>query len=244
MNMKTDYFRRLALLAALAGVAALSGCGGEEGAVPTEDTADGPGLGGALLCFAEVLVSGNDQCATSALSSGTGFGAGGGGASYADSSQDAGGATSVLEHPINLQAHDETEPNDALTSANNVYAAYPIAESDRVGWTVDGDVNDGDDVIDAFAFVPRRTRYYRFVLCPASAPDCETRADGRHDPLTVFFRTYDQYGTPMTDTQAGSAAQNDIAMQLRHDEPVYFTVEAGDTMGGTVAYQLRVYEAG
>lgn len=247
MNMKTDFLRKLAILGTLVGAAALSGCGEEESPAASNDTADNSGGvgGGALLCFAQVLVSGNDQCVSAALSSGGGYSGGGdGGGGYPGSDPVSGDGGTVTERPIFMQAHNETESNDLLTSANNVYAAFPSYESDRVGFTVDGDVSDNGDVVDAFAYVPRRTRHYRIVLCPASAPDCETRADGQHDPVTVFFRVYDQYGSPMSDTQGGTSAQNEIGMQLKYDVPVYFTVEAGDTMGGEVAYQLRVYEGG
>jgi hypothetical protein len=190
MILEANQLRTLRILAISACMLGLAGCGGgdDEGENSSASNSgySGISVGGALLCIAQILTSGNDECATAAVSgSSESSGSNSGGASGGS-----GGATSVTSgNHSYLMTGNEIEPNNELINANVPRFATRTDSNDQTGWVVDGSANDVDDTRDAFALTPRRAYRYRISLCP----------------LTLFWRLLDQYGNEITSSQGASS---------------------------------------
>jgi hypothetical protein len=204
MILEANQLRTLRILAISACMLGLAGCGGgdDEGENSSASNSgySGISVGGALLCIAQILTSGNDECATAAVSgSSESSGSNSGGASGGS-----GGATSVTSgNHSYLMTGNEIEPNNELINANVPRFATRTDSNDQTGWVVDGSANDVDDTRDAFALTPRRAYRYRISLCPPGERACENLVG--MDPLTLFWRLLDQYGNEITSSQGASS---------------------------------------
>ena len=197
-------------------------CGDEEGeGNSTSSTTNGSGLGAGLICFAYLLVSGDDECLAYLGSSSSSGGSGSSG-----SSDDI-----IVMKPI-----DEYEPNNDWLNANAV--EFPKT-SDRDGFIVDGAVNDVSAQADEFTFTRTFLRYYAFRLCSDGQKFCDE--SGEIDTLTAYIDILDQSGGIIASSQASDS--NFLRLQLSGGVPHYVRVVAGDTMATTVQYHLVVHEA-
>jgi len=142
MFTNTNRKNGMRLLAAIAALSLLAACGGEEGGGGDKQSGGSTGTSGggaALVCFAYLLVSGNDDC--------LGYGSGG--------SSSLGGFSSGGRYVVN---HD-LEPNNDWMNSNQLIIERTTSPD---GFIVDGDVNDSSDVADTFSFVRGTGRNFRF----------------------------------------------------------------------------------
>ncbi len=239
--IESKQLKKFIFLAISAAILGLSGCGGggggESAPAPAPDTGDsGSSVGAALLCFALVLVSGDDECVTAAVS-----GSGSTGSSGSGGSSNTGGSPPPTSgNRSYLMDGSEMEPNNELINANIPRFATRTDPNDQTGWIVTGTVNDVGDTRDAFAVTPRRSYRYRIALCPPGERACENLIG--MDPLTLFWRILDQDGNEITSTQG--AYSNKAHVMLDAGVLYYVVVDAGDAMGVNVEYRLYVYEQG
>ena len=205
----------------------VAACGGEDGDGGTAPAAaTGGSLGGGVMCFAYLLVSGDDQCLTSAVSSGSSSGA-----SSGSSSGSSGSPGPAIRYVLNY----EYEPNDDWLTANPlVMESSPSPD----GFIADGSVNDASDRSDTFSFTRRIGRGFRIRLCADGNRDCNEY--GEVDTLTAYVDVLDATGNVLASSQA--EARNLVEMRLQSGSTYYVRVVAGDTMSVTVAYHLTGHE--
>lgn len=245
MITRAKRLKTLMILALSASALGLAGCGGgdDKGSSDTSSRNGGSSLGGFLLCAALILTSGDDACASAAVSGSSSSGSGrpgssGSGSSGSGSSGGSGGTLPPSGNHSYLATGDEMEPNNQLINANVPQFAHRIDRDDQTGWIVDGSASDLDDTRDAFALTPRRAYRYRISLCPPGERACENVIG--MDPLTLFWRLLDQDGNEITSSQGAHA--NKTHVMLDAGLMYYVVVDAGDTMGASVEYKLYVYE--
>ena len=218
--------QKIALLMLLSVCTMLVACGDDSGeeSSPKTSTNSGSSAGAVLVCFAYLLVSGNDEClayASSSSSSGSS-----GSSSNSTSSNDV----------IKFRLFDEYEPNNDWLNANPV--EFPKT-TDRDGFIVDGEVRDETDPVDAFTFTRTFLRYYAFRLCWDGERFCDE--SGEVDTPTAFIEILDSAGNVMASTQ--SSDTNYLRLELAGGVPYYVSVVANDTMAAPFRYDLVVNEA-
>ena len=133
------------------------------------------------------------------------------------------------------------EPNNDLINANvPLFAGFAGngSTAQQTGWKVSGGIHDIDDLRDSFMLTPRRTYRYRVALCPPEGTSCQDQVG--IDPFTVFWRVLDQDGNELLTSEVSASNKNFITLDA--GVLYYVTVDAGDTMGVEVGYQLYVYE--
>lgn len=227
MNRHTQVTGRVSMLAVLFVSLAVAACGGEEsGGGDSKSSGSGgsggSGSGGTVICFAYLLVSGNDDCLSQVGTS-------------------SGGSTSSTptvpsSTPIAFRQFDEYEPNNTIANAN--WVDFPKT-TDRDGFIADANVNSASDTADIFAFARTFRRYHAFRLCSHGQKFCNEY--GEIDTLTAYIDLLDQSGRVLASTQASSS--NYLRVQLAGGVPYYARVVAADTMGARVQYHLLVHEA-
>lgn len=241
MNIGTEQLKRIMIAALSAAALGLAGCGGEEGKDKDTESSrdDGLGLGGVLLCTAIVLTSGNDDCVSSAGSGSSGSG-GSTGSTGGGTTGGSGGSTTTTttNQIVKFQRGIELEPNDDLINATVPRFPFGADPGQKMGWYVEGTVNDANDTRDAFALTPRRAFRYRIELCPPGHGSCIPNVG--IDPLTVFWRLLDHDGNEIMSSQG--ATSNKALPNLDAGLLYYVVVDAGDTMGTPVGYRLYVHE--
>ncbi len=217
MFKRTQWQKTISLLAILAISPFFAACGGEEGGEDSSSSSasGGSNVGGALVCFAYLLVSGNDECLD-----------------YIGSSSSSVGSSGVIVfRPI-----DEYEPNNDWLNANIV--EFPKT-TDRDGFIIDGDVHDALDQADVFTFTRTFLRYHAFRLCSDGQKYCNEY--GEIDTLTAYIDILDQSGRVLASSQASDS--NFLRLELAGGVPHYVRVVAGDTMATTIQYHLVGHEA-
>ena len=222
MFKRTQWQKKISLLAILAVSPFFAACGGEEGGKDSASSSasGGSNVGGGLVCFAYLLVSGDDECLDYIGSSSSGS------SSSSDGSSDV-----IMFRPI-----DEYEPNNDWLNANPVELPKT---TDRDGFIIDGDVHDALDQADVFTFTRTFLRYYAFRLCSDGQMYCNEY--GEIDTLTAYIDILDQSGKVLASSQASDS--NFLRLQLAGGVPHYVRVVAGDTMATTVQYHLVGHEA-
>jgi hypothetical protein len=222
MFKRTQWQKTISLLAILAISPFFAACGGEEGGKDSSSasTSGGSNVGGGLVCFAYLLVSGDDECLDYIGSSSSG------------SSSSSDGSSGV----IMFRSFDEYEPNNDWLNANIV--VFP-GTTDRDGFIMDGDVHDALDQADVFTFTRTFLRYHAFRLCSDGQKYCDEY--GEIDTLTAYIDILDQSGRVLASSQASDS--NFLRIQLAGGVPHYIRVAAGDTMATTIQYHLVVHEA-
>ena len=235
MNTKSNSLKRLMILALSACALGLAGCGEDDDNKSSSSNSGGGGsVGGFLFCVAVVLTSGDDSCATNAVS-----GSGGSGSSGSSGSTGSGDSTSTSSNnTVHFERAWEYEPNNDLINANVPLFPTRSNYDDKTGWYLEGKVDDVNDTRDAFALTPRRAFRYRIELCPPGHGSCIP--DIGMDPLTIFWRLFDHDGNEITSSQAASS--NRQYVNLEAGLMYYVVVDAGDTMGTRVGYRLYVHE--
>ena len=229
---------KLAVLSVFPIIAACGGGGGEEDSSGSTSSGSGStssgggGLGYAVVCFATLLVSGNDDCVTAAVSGGSSGSVNSGGSSPPTPPPPTSGGS---DNTIGILGNVEVEPNNDLINANPVAFA---GSTGKVGFYVDGTVDDVSDQADFFTFVRSRAREFRFQLCPPGVMICEQ--SGSIDTLTAYIDVLDQDGNVILSTQA--AKSNVDIMSIDAGISYYVRVVAGDTMATTIGYRLTAYE--
>lgn len=198
-------------------VAACGGGDGDDGTAPSAATGGSPG--GGVMCFAYLLVSGDDQCLASAVSSGS------------SSGSTSGTSGSAIRYVLNY----EYEPNDDWMTANPLVMESSSAPD---GFMADGSVNDLSDRSDTFSFSRRIGRGFRIRLCADGNRVCNEY--GEVDTLTAYVDVLDATGNVLASSQA--AARNLVEMRLQSGSTYYVRVVAGDTMSVAVAYHLTGHE--
>ena len=205
---------RIALLVTLAVFPLIAACGGEEKAGSGNSSGNsGSGAGGALVCIAYLLVSGNDECLSSVTSSSSGS------------------SSNAIRYLINV----EFEPNDDWLNANPLVMESSPAPD---GFSADGDIHDVSDQSDTFSFVRKSARNFRFKLCSLGQRTCNEY--GEIDTLTAYIDVLDSYGNVLASSQA--APRNLIETRIEAGMTYYVRVVAGDTMVTTVSYHLTANE--
>jgi hypothetical protein len=218
---------KLALLATFLVLPFLAACGegGDDGGKKASNdsvttSSSGSGVGTGLLCFALILTSGDDGCASSAGSGSSG------------STND----PHALNRSVRYVLNAEVEPNDDRSNANVLNF---LRSSLPDGYTAAGAVNSASDTVDYFTKAPIATRHFRIVLCAdGSSMICNQYSE--IDSLTAYIDVLDSTGNVIASSQA---ADRNLVEPLLHAGTQYFVrVVAGDTMGSTVAYQLTAHE--
>jgi len=222
MFKHTQWQKRISLLAILAISPFFAACGGEEGDKDSSSSSasGGSNVGGVLVCFAYLLVSGDDECLDYIGSSSSG------------SSSSSDGSGSVIK----FRSFDEYEPNNDWLNANIV--VFPKT-TDRDGFIMDGDVHDALDQADVFTFTRTFLRYHEFRLCSDGQKYCNEY--GEIDTLTAYIDILDQSGRVLASSQASDS--NFLRLELAGGVPHYVRVVAGDTMATRVQYHLVGHEA-
>jgi len=223
MFKHTRWKKTISLLMMLSICPFFVACGGEEGKKESTNssTNSGGSSGAGLLCFAYLLVSGNDECLDyiGSLSSSGG------------SSSSSGSSNVIVFKPI-----DEYEPNNDWLNANPV--EFPKT-TDRDGFIIDGDVHDVLDQADVFTFTRIFLRYHAFRLCSDGQKFCDQT--GEIDTLTAYIDILDQSGRVLASSQASDS--NFLRLELAGGLPYYVRVVAADTMATTIRYHLVGHEA-
>jgi hypothetical protein len=216
----------IALLATLVLFPFIAACG-DEGNDKSRNASSNSGSssGGLLVCFAYLLVSGNDDCLTSGSSS----------SSSSSSSSGSTGDTSGLNSSVRYVLNPEYEPNNDTMNANALMIATSPSPD---GFSADGAVSDVSDQWDTYSFARRNSRYFRFVLCSDGQRLCNEY--GEIDTLTAYIDVLDSNGNVLASTQAGS--RNFLETPINAGLTYYVRVVAGDTMGATVSYHLTAHE--
>ena len=218
--------QKIALLVLLSVCTMLVACGDDSGeeSSPKTSTNSGSSAGAVLVCFAYLLVSGNDEClayASSSSSSGSS-----GSSSNSTSSNDV----------IKFRLFDEYEPNNDWLNANPV--EFPKT-TDRDGFIVDGEVRDETDPADVFTFTRTFLRYHAFRLCWDGERFCDEL--GEVDTPTAFIEILDSAGNVLASTQGSDT--NYLRLELAGGVAHYVRVVANDTMAAPFRYHLAVHEA-
>jgi len=208
------------ILATIAALSLLAACGGEEGGggkntVDNSGGSSGGSGGAALVCFAYLLVSGNDDC--------VGWGSG--------ASSKYGGFAAGSLYVVN---HD-VEPNNNWMNAHNLFIDH-TTKSD--GFIVDGEIDDVSDFTDNYSFSRRTGRNFRFKLCAPNQNQCNEY--GEVDTLTAYIDILDSNGRVIVSSQA--ATRNFVSTRINAGLTYYVRVAAGDTMASTVGYKLMAQE--
>ena len=226
MFKQTQWQKAVSVLMILSVCPFFAACGDEDNS-PDSSANNGGGFGVGLVCFAYLLVSGDDECLSYLGSSSSSGGSGNsGGSSNSGSSNDV-----ILLKPI-----DEYEPNDDWLNANPV--EFPKT-ADRDGFIIDGSVDDVLDQVDEFTFIRTFLRYHAFRLCSDGQKFCDE--SGEIDTLTAYIDILDQSGTILASSQASDS--NYLRLELAGGVPHYVRVVAADTMATTVKYHLVGHEA-
>ncbi len=220
---------KIALLAIVAILPFIAACG-DEGNDKSRNTSSNSGSssGGLLICFAYLLVSGNDECLTSGSSSSSGSTGGTGGTGGTS-------GTSGLNSSVHYVLNPEYEPNNDTMNANVLMIGLTPSPD---GFSADGAVNDVSDPRDTYSFARRNSRYFRFKLCSDGQRICSEY--GEIDTLTAYIDVLDSFGNVLASTQAGS--RNFLETPINAGLTYYVRVVAGDTMGVTVSYHLTAHE--
>jgi hypothetical protein len=226
--MHTFRRNKFALLAIVAIFPFIAACG-DEGNDKSRNTSSNSGstTGGFLVCFAYLLVSGNDECLTSGSSSSSGSGSTGGTSGT--------GGTSDLNSSVRYVLNPEYEPNNDTMNANVLMIGLTPSPD---GFSADGAVSDVSDQRDTYSFSRRNSRYFRFKLCSDGQRICNEY--GEIDTLTAYIDVLDSNGNVLASTQAGS--RNFLETPINAGLTYYVRVVAGDTMGVTVSYHLTAHE--
>jgi hypothetical protein len=218
MFTNTNSNNTMRLLAAITALSLLAACGEEGGGGGDKSSGGSTGTSGggaALVCFAYLLVSGNDDC--------IGYGSG--------SSSSLGGFSAGARYVIN---HD-VELNNDWMNAHNLFIDHTTTPD---GFIVDGDVSDVSDIADTFSFSRYTSRNFRFKLCAPSHNQCNEY--GEVDVLTAYIDILDSNGRVLVSSQA--ADRNFVSTRINAGLTYYVRVAAGDTMGSTVGYKLMAQE--
>jgi len=221
------------LLAILAISPFLAACG-DDGNGKDSNSSSGSSsnsVGGGLLCFAYLLVSGNDECLSY-----IGSGSSGSGSSGSSGGSGGSGSSGSSGTPIAFRPIVEYEPNNDFLNANPVQ--FPKT-TDRDGFIADGDVHDVQDHADIYTFTRTFLRYHAFRLCSDGQKYCDE--SGEIDTLTAYIDILDQSGRVIASSQASDS--NYLRLQLASGVPHYARVVAGDTMATTIKYHFVVHEA-
>ena len=217
MFKHTQWQKTISMLAILAICPFFAACGGEEGdkISSSSSASSGSNVAGGLVCFAYLLVSGDDECLD-----------------YIGSSSSSDGSSGV----IMFRSIDEYEPNNDWLNANIVEFSKT---TDRDGFIIDGEVHDALDQADVFTFTRTFLRYHAFRLCSDGQKYCNEY--GEIDTLTAYIDILDQSGRVLASSQASDS--NFLRLELAGGVPHYVRVVAGDTMATTVQYHLVGHEA-
>ena len=109
--------------------------------------------------------------------------------------------------------------------------------SNRVGFMVDGTIQDETDVYDNFTFARSRSARYSIQLCPPGEMICSPGVP--IDSGTTYFEVVDQNGNVVLSSAEGDNVER---MYIEAGVPYYIRVVAKDTMGTAVGYTLTAYE--
>ena len=223
--MFTNTYRKngMGLLATLVAFSLLAACGGgEDGGgdnSPVSSSGNSANSGGsagsALVCFAYLLVSGNDEC--------LGYGS--------SSSSSLGGFSSGGRYVINT----DLEPNNDWMNSNLLIIEHTTSPD---GFVVEGEISDVSDVADTFSFARHTGRNFRFKLCAPDQFQCNEY--GEVDTLTAYIDILDSNGSVLVSSQA--ATRNFVSTRIDAGMTYYVRVAAGDTMASTVEYKLMAQE--
>jgi hypothetical protein len=226
----TQWQKKIGLLVMLSASMILVACGdksGEESVPESSANSGGSSAGTFLVCFAYLLVSGNDECLSSGSSSSSSSGS-----SSSGSSNNSGSSNDVIMfRPI-----DEYEPNNDWLNANLV--EFPKT-TNRDGFIIDGEVRDEMDPADVFTFTRTFLRYHAFRLCWNGERFCDEF--GEVDTPTAFIEILDSAGNVLASTLGSDA--NYLRLELAGGIPYYVRVVANDTMAAPFKYHLVAHEA-
>jgi len=231
MITRTNWQKTLLAILAISPLLAACGDDGNGKDSNSSSGSSGSSVGGGLLCFAYLLVSGNDECLSY-----IGSGSSGSGSSGSSGGSGGSGSSGSSGTPIAFRPIDEYEPNNDFLNANPV--EFPRT-TDRDGFIADGFVNDVQDHADIYTFTRTFLRYHAFRLCSDGQKFCDE--SGEIDTLTAYIDILDQTGRVIASSQASDS--NYLRLQLAGGVAHYARVVAGDTMATTVGYHLVVHEA-
>ncbi|NIW23193.1 MAG: hypothetical protein GWN29_00730, partial [Gammaproteobacteria bacterium] len=133
----------------------------------------------------------------------------------------------------------DLEPNDDTSTASVAYFPMRAAPEQRVGFRVDGTINEITDQIDTFSFTSTESRTLRIELCGAGS----TCGLGyRLDTAVAFIEVLDQFGSELWTTEADSTAGNLRTITIDAGVLYYVTVVAQNTSSTNTGYILSVME--
>jgi hypothetical protein len=217
-----NILRRTVTLAIFTLVAACGG-GGDDASAANDST---PGIN-PVVCILVFLATGGTACSNSS-----------------DAPPEISQAKLATPHWLSesaVQSHIEFEGGPDLGNANLPTFAIRKADGEKIGWSGVGSVNDLSDITDPYAFTPPQTSDYHIVLCPPVGSNCD--GSGGLDSLTTFFRVLDQGGNVLQSSEANTLDGNAVVTRFDAGVMYYVTVDAGDTMGAVIDYQIFVVEA-
>ncbi len=141
--------------------------------------------------------------------------------------------------PFRFTVVVDVEPNDSISTAS--VATFPTRASpeQRVGFRVNGTINNLTDGIDTYAFTSALSRTLRFELC-ASGDSCFYT--GRLDVGIASLRILDQFGNILWSSERDTVTGNFHEMQIDAGVLYYVMVLAEDIMNEDQDYLLNVVE--
>jgi hypothetical protein len=144
----------------------------------------------------------------------------------------------VTEVIVFLESFD-VEPNDSIASA--AAATFPFDRS-RVGFLVNGTINNLIDGVDVFAFTPSRSRRFRIKLCDAQTCDASTD-DGFLATSVAYVAIINSLGRVLASTEGQTEGANVIELLLNAGVVYYVMVVGVNTDDFARGYRLLVFEA-
>lgn len=229
---------KIKLLAILAALPLFAACGGEDGEGGSKSSKSSSGVsGGGLLCFTVVLVSGDDACVSSYISSSSGGSGSSGNSGSTGGSSGSGGSVTTQDTNDSIVYMDnyDFEPNNDWM---NAYVLGILYTTSRDGFVVEGNVHDMSDPADTFSFSRNISRNFRFKLCAPAPWSCGEA--GQIDTITAYIDVLDSSGNVIASSQAASS--NVVETRIEAGLTYYVRVVAGDTMATTVSYNFYGHE--
>ena len=199
----------------------LAACGDDDEDDNSSNSAsNGSGNGGATLyCVTYLIVSGNDECLETALSS----------------SGSSASPSSSVNTSVRYVLNTEYEPNNDWLSANPLVME---SSSNPDGFSADGQVTTTTDQADTFSFSRRNSRNFRFVLCPKGDRLCNQY--GEIKTMSAHIEVLNSYGNLIASTEGGE--RNLLETHIQAGPTYYVKVVASYSVGVSVNYHLTAHE--
>ncbi len=137
--------------------------------------------------------------------------------------------------------------NDSLSTATGAYFPTPLVPDQKIGFYVNGRLDNLTDGVDTFAFTAARSRTFTFRICRLDSTTADgycnlSSSRGTLDVAIAYFSVLDQYGTVLLSSQGNTVNGNILHMRIDAGVLYYvMVIDEGDA--NKYNYGLRVFES-